>query len=142
MIREMTTADLPKILPIERECFSDPWTEEMFLESLAVPFIKGLVQEEEGEIVGYLLGSVLFEDAEVANVATAAAHRGKGVASGLMDAFERFAKEGKAQRCLLEVRVGNTPARTLYEKRRYVQIAVRKKYYPDGEDALVMQKTL
>jgi len=41
----------------------------------------------------------------------------------------------------LEVRESNAPARALYGRAGFVSIAVRKKYYGDGEDAVVMVKT-
>lgn len=140
MIRAMTEADLPQVLTIERESFSDAWTEGMFLGTFKVPFCYNFVYELAGEVVGYILGTLLFDEAEVCNVATAISHRGKGIGKALMDAFESKVVALGGKKCFLEVRVGNTPARTLYEKRGYRQIAVRKKYYPDGEDALAMQK--
>lgn len=140
MIREMQAADVPQIVAIESASFSDPWTEEMFLDGFKIPFCYSFVYEIEGEVVGYIIGSLLFDEAEVFNVATKPSLRGKGIGKALMDAFEKemVALEGK--KCFLEVRVSNMPARSLYEKRGYRQIAVRKKYYGDGEDALVMEK--
>ena len=142
MIRKMTAADMPKILPIEKACFSDAWTEEMFLGSLGLPIISPLVFEEDGEIQGYLLGSILLDEGEIANVATAPEHRKKGVAKALMDAFEQEAREKGVATMFLEVRVGNLPAQSLYNTYGYEKIALRKKYYPDGEDAFVMKKIL
>lgn len=140
MIREMTVTDVPQVLSIERESFSDPWTEEMFLGAFKIPFSYNFVFEKEGKVAGYILGTLLFDEAEVCNVATAKSHRGQGIGKALMDAFESEVVSLEGKKCFLEVRVGNTPARTLYEKRGYRQIALRKRYYPDGEDALVMQK--
>ena len=141
MIRQMTAADLPNIMPIEKACFTDAWTEEMFLGSLDLPIISALVFEEDGEIQGYLLGSILLDEGEIANVATAPKHRKKGVAKKLMDAFEEKAKTQGVETMFLEVRVSNLPAQSLYSAYGYEKIATRKKYYPDGEDAFVMKKT-
>ncbi|MBR2903028.1 MAG: ribosomal protein S18-alanine N-acetyltransferase [Clostridia bacterium] len=142
MIRAMRVEDLPQIMPIEDASFLDPWTKEMFLSSLEIPLVRGFVCEKEAEVVGYLLGSVIFEEAEVYNVAVSPDYRKRGIGERLLETFEKSAKGDGATTCFLEVRVGNLPARTLYEKKGYAQIAVRKKYYADGEDALVMQKTL
>jgi hypothetical protein len=38
----------------------------------------------------------------------------------------------------LEVRVGNAPARRLYEKLGFEEVGERRNYYRDGEDALIM----
>ena len=42
----------------------------------------------------------------------------------------------------LEVRSSNTPAINLYKKAGFTNLSVRKKYYDDGEDAVVMAKEL
>ena len=42
----------------------------------------------------------------------------------------------------LEVRVSNTPARSLYKKMGFEEVGVRKKYYEDTEDAIVMLKEI
>ena len=143
MIRAMTAEDVAYVAQLEKVCFAgDPWPEETFLLGMTLPISHYFVYEEEGEIAGYFCGTVLFEDAEVQNVATAPKFRQKGIGQALMAFFEDTAKEKGAENCFLEVRVSNTPARSLYEKRGYEQIGIRKKYYPDGEDALVMKKSL
>ena len=85
---------------------------------------------------------MLFERAEIDDVATCPDARGKGVANALMQTFEEHAKHMGASECLLEVRVGNLPALSLYRKRGYENVTVRKRYYADGEDALVLKKIL
>ncbi len=42
----------------------------------------------------------------------------------------------------LEVRVGNAAAIALYRAFAFEQVTIRKRYYPDGEDALVMHRRL
>jgi len=39
---------------------------------------------------------------------------------------------------VLEVRVGNAPARALYSGLGFTEAGMRKRYYSDGEDALIM----
>ena len=56
--------------------------------------------------------------------------------------LEETAKERGAARAYLEVRVSNAAAIALYESRGYRKLHVRKRYYPDGEDAYAMSKRL
>ena len=143
MIREMRLVDLPQILPIEKASFSDPWTESTFVSAFELsPFFFGFVHEEEGEILGYICGDAVLEDGQLMSVATSPCHRKKGVAKGLIERFDRECVYRGATACFLEVRVGNLPALTLYESTGYERIGIRKKYYPDGEDAFAMKKTL
>ena len=142
MIRPLTKADVAQILTVEKASFQDPWTENMFLDSFDSNFFFGFVCEEAGEMLGYICGDAIYEDAQLMSVATAPAHRKKGVARELIAAFEKECKKRGAQGCFLEVRVSNIPASTLYQSVGYAPIGLRKRYYQDGEDAIVMQKIL
>ena len=140
--RAWTEADIPKIVEIEKVCFSDPWTVEAFESGMSNPFFHSVLLEDGGQVCGYGCLIVLFEDAELANIAVAPIHRGKGAGKALMESMHEKAKALGAERMLLEVRVSNTNAIGLYEKYGYQRYGIRENYYPDGEDAYLMQKTL
>ena len=129
--------DILKISELEKECFSDPWTYRM-----SSKLFYGVCAVEDGEIVGYACETVLFENAEVDNIAVAESCRRRGVGKKLLKKLETEAKERGARVILLEVRVSNAPAMTMYLKEGFKGIYVRPRYYPDGEDAVVMQKEL
>ena len=134
--------DILKISELEKECFSDPWTYRMFVEGFSSKLFYGVCAVEDGEIVGYACETVLFENAEVDNIAGAESCRRRGVGKKLLKKLETEAKERGARVILLEVRVSNAPAMTMYLKEGFKGIYVRPRYYPDGEDAVVMQKEL
>ena len=134
--------DILKISVLEKECFSDPWTYRMFVEGFSSKLFYGVCAVEDGEIVGYACETVLFENAEVDNIAVAESCRRRGVGKKLLKKLETEAKERGARVILLEVRVSNAPAMTMYLKEGFKGIYVRPRYYPDGEDAVVMQKEL
>lgn len=140
--REWKTSDIPKIAELEKKCFSDPWSEESFEGSIGSPFFYGILFEEEGQVCAYACEMVVFEDAEILNVAVAPSFRRQGLGVKLLLALEAYAKEKGAERLLLEVREGNVSARGLYEKQGFSSFGVRKNYYEDGENAVVMQKTI
>jgi [ribosomal protein S18]-alanine N-acetyltransferase len=76
-----------------------------------------------------------------AHIATLAAHpdwRGCGLGLWLLLALLDAAVARGAVTSTLEVRVGNTPARKLYEKLGYEPAGVRIRYYRDGEDGLIL----
>jgi [ribosomal protein S18]-alanine N-acetyltransferase len=82
------------------------------------------------------------DDAEILNVETRASHRRQGLAQGLLaEAFD-WARQNQRQAVWLEVRASNDAAINLYRKTGFVQVNTRKRYYSDGEDALVMKYTL
>jgi len=68
--------------------------------------------------------------------------RGKGLARALLAACEADATERGAHAVRLEVRASNSSATRLYEAADYRVIATLESYYPDGEAALRMEKSL
>jgi len=78
-------------------------------------------------------------ECELLSIAVKAALRGKGYAKVLMEHSQKeLAKQG-VKKFFLEVRESNATAISLYEKLGYKKIAERKKYYSDGENAVVMR---
>lgn len=141
-VREWTKEDIPRIAELEKRCFSDPWTVADLEACLSFSIYHHVLFEEDGVLVGYACETVLFDEGEIANVAVSPERRGQGLGKRLMDWLEERAKSLGAEKLFLEVRVSNAPALALYNGRGFEPISVRKKYYPDGEDALVMTKKL
>ena len=141
-LRDANKNDCALLVALEKECFVAPWTEGLFLGAFTRTDFYALVLEEQGEIVGYICGTSLFETADIARVCVAKAHRRKGYGARLLDGFENKARSLGAERVFLEVRVSNEPAQALYTSRGYEKGRIRQKYYADGEDGLEMKKEL
>ncbi len=141
-IRFWEAKDIPVLAELEKKCFSDPWTEEMLFDGIKYPYYYGFLAEEEGQVCAYSLLSVLFEDAEIPNIAVDIPYRKRGIAKALMTSMHGFAKEKGATTCFLEVRSSNLAAQKLYEGLGYERYGVRARYYSDGEDAVLMKKDL
>ncbi|MBQ3020036.1 MAG: ribosomal protein S18-alanine N-acetyltransferase [Clostridia bacterium] len=140
MIRAWEEKDLPKIAELERECFSDPWNEQALFSSFTLPFSHCFLIEDKGQVCGYCILSVLFEDAEVLNIAVSKEYRKKGYGGLLMENMLERARALGATQCFLEVRESNAAAIALYTKYGFLQYGIRKNYYEDGENALTMKK--
>ncbi len=142
LIIDMTKEHLPDILEVERESFSHPWTENMFLEELNGKFSVYRVAIEENKAVGYMGMWILADEGHITNVAVGKACRGKGIGSKLVSDFIRTAEEKDLAFLTLEVRVSNENAIALYEKHGFLEVGRRKKYYENTEDAILMTKFL
>ena len=141
-VRKAEEKDLERIAFLERDCLQDPWTVGQLKGSFARADFYALVLETEGEIAGYICGTSLFEDAEIARVAVVKHRRREGLGGKLLDAFLSLVKDKGATRAFLEVRVHNAAAIGLYESRNFSPVRTRLKYYADGEDSLEMKKDL
>lgn len=142
LIVDMTIKHLPDILEVEKESFSHPWTENMFLEELNGRFSVYRVAIEENKAVGYMGMWILADEGHITNVAVGKNYRGKGIGSALVKDFIRMAEEKDLAFLTLEVRVSNKNAIALYEKHGFLEVGRRKKYYENTEDAILMTKFL
>jgi ribosomal-protein-alanine N-acetyltransferase len=95
--------------------------------------------DAEDTLVGYVIVSRYVDAWHVMNVAVHPEHRGRGVASALLEElFERTAADAR-RGYTLEVRVSNEEAIRLYEKLGFRPRGIRRGYYTDNrEDALIM----
>ena len=143
IVRSWQEKDIETIAKMEARCFSDPWTKEMLSDVLKYPLYNSFLVEDGGQVCGYacLIG-IPYAEATVANIAVDIPFREQGIGKMLMDAMHEKAKAIGAEECFLEVRVSNVSAISLYKRYGYETYGVRAKYYPDGEDAYVMKKTL
>lgn len=139
--RAMQAEDLDIVMQIEQNSFATPWTKQMFSAMFVLPYQYAYVLEEEGQVCGYCCLSVLFEDAELLNIAVNESCRNRGVGTYMLAEALQRAKAMGAEKCFLEVRRNNHSAIGLYEKFGFEQYGEIPKYYGD-EDALLMRNEL
>ena len=136
----MKKEDLPGILKLEGELFpGDSWPLEEFLyEFDQNPFSFLFVEEEEGVILGYLDYWILYENAQLCNIAVRKEAQRKGIGRKLLNYCIEQVSDAGCEFLSLEVRTSNLPAIRLYESFGFIDAAVRKNYYENGEDARLM----
>lgn len=141
--REWTFEDLNAIAALEKECFPvEPWNSRMLAESFLSGRFYGSLLEEGGTVVAYGGMSVLDDEAEIQLIATAEMYRRCGRGGKILQDLLDEAKRRGVKRVFLEVRVSNSAAQILYLKHGFTGIYARSRYYPDGEDAVVMKKEI
>ena len=135
----MTTADIEKVIAIERASFQFPWSTRFFLDELQVDCARSILAEVEERIVGYVLFWFLPEEVDIHNIAVHPDFRRHGIGRLLLEQVVATARRQDRVRVTLDVRFSNVPAQNLYRSFGFVIRGVRKGYYSDnGEDALVM----
>jgi [ribosomal protein S18]-alanine N-acetyltransferase len=135
----MTTADIEKVIAIERSSFPFPWSTRFFLDELKVDCARSFLAEVDERIVGYVLFWILPEEVDIHNIAVHPDFRRQGIGRLLLEQVVAAARRLGRLRVTLDVRFSNAPAQNLYRKFGFVIRGLRKGYYSDnGEDALVM----
>jgi [ribosomal protein S18]-alanine N-acetyltransferase len=146
LIEAATNLDLERVLEIEQESFSAPWTRKMFEVELGEDpfgylFTARITGEGDTESVrGYVCFWVVFEEFRLMNLAVARSVRRQGIGRELVRSALRLGRLEGATRALLEVRASNAAALQLYEQTGFRRTAVREKYYTNPvEDAVLME---
>lgn len=106
--------------------------------------------EEPGEAgdepVGFLMGRVVLDEAELLTVAVHPNAQGRGIGSALVADFLTTATNRGARRAFLEVAEDNAAACAVYTRAGFLPVGKRKGYFhaPDGRriDAIVMARDL
>ena len=136
LVRLALKTDLSRILSIERESYPFPWEENQFYEVLEHPEQDLFVLENKGRIEGYLVCWPVLNEVHILNICVEPEAQGQGCGRKLLEfCFSHYASH---DHFFLEVRESNTKAIELYKHFGFKETYVRSRYYPDGEDALVM----
>lgn len=142
-IERMREEDLSEVLRIEKESFSDPWTEECFLEDLHRELSYPAVAKIGGKVVGYTCLWKILDELQIANIAVDKGYRRKGIAQKLMAWVIQQGTGQGCKRITLDVRESNIIALEFYRKYGFEKIGQRKNYYCyPVEDAIIMEKKL
>ena len=144
-LRGLVLDDLDAIDEIERRAYPTPWSRSMFAGELSKPTSICLgafeADGEDGPLVGYLIVSRYVDAWHVMNIAVDPPHRGRGVATMLLERLFELTVDDAQRGYTLEVRVSNATAIGLYERLGFTSRGLRRGYYTDNrEDALIMWK--
>ena len=137
-IIRLNESHVAPIAAIEKQCFSAPWDEASVRSEITNPLALWLVAVEDGQVLGYVGSQTVLREADMMNVAVAAAYRRRGIARMLV---EELIRQLDAYQLTLEVRQSNAPAIALYESMGFAQVGLRKNYYQKPkENALILRK--
>jgi [ribosomal protein S18]-alanine N-acetyltransferase len=144
-LRALALSDLRAIEAIERRSYPTPWSRSMFAGELAKPSSVCLgafdLDGEDGKLIGYLIVSRYVDAWHVMNIAVDPDHRGRGIATMLLERLFELTADDLRRGFTLEVRVSNATAIGLYERLGFQARGIRRGYYTDNrEDALIMWK--
>lgn len=139
--RKMLPEDASSVEVVEKACFDMPWSRESFWQEACNEKAYYLLAQVDEKVIGYVGMWVLFDEAQITNVAVSPEYQNKGIGRLMMQEIMKIAKEKKANAMTLEVRPSNDSALHLYESLGFKSVGRRRGYYEDGEDAEIMWLT-
>ena len=139
----MNESHVAQVAALEKQCFSDPWSENSVASELENPLSLWLIAEEDGAVCGYVGSQTVLDETDMMNIAVHPDCRRKGIAAALITELVSRLKARGSRVLRLEVRESNFSAITLYEALGFTQLGLRKNYYRNPkENALILGKEL
>ncbi|MDR2148231.1 MAG: ribosomal protein S18-alanine N-acetyltransferase [Tannerella sp.] len=145
MIRKAKLSDIAQILEIENQSFgADRFNRRQFIYLITKAKGLFLVIENADKILAYisLTDNYRYSFTRLYSIAVHPEARGQKLSEILMERTIEYAEKKHFNYIRLEVRKNNSPAVNLYQKFDFKPVGVKKNYYHDGSDAIVMIKRL
>jgi ribosomal-protein-alanine N-acetyltransferase len=130
------------VLHAEAFAPADRWGARAIALMLGLPGHVALLATTEEEPLGFAMGRVAADEAEVLTIAVRPVAQRGGMGRMLMEALAREVSRRGAAALFLEVAETNAAARRLYAALGAAPVGRRRAYYPDGGDALVLRLAL
>lgn len=147
---------LSEIAQLDQRCFGGLWSLAGYERELASPNSDLLVLKLDNKIPGAFssrdqqaprLGTTLLgvgccwailDEAHITLLGITPQFQGQGLGQWLLLQLLWVARDRNLPRATLEVRASNVPALSLYKKFGFQIVGRRKRYYDNGEDALIL----
>lgn len=141
MITFASKQNLEEIIEIANEQFkSEAWTKSQFESEFEQNNRFFLVFTNENKVIAYLIAMINQDEVEILDIAVKSSFQGKGIASMLLNELFNKLQKNNVNKCFLEVKEDNIKAISLYKKFLFKEIYIRKKYYKDGKNAIIMER--
>lgn len=145
-IRRMTIQDVATVHAINEAVTIGAWSEKLFADCIAVGY-ECWVLVKNDEVIGFCVMNYAANEAHILSISVHLDYQRQGLGQQLLNHLLALAKANGADDIFLEVRSSNTGAINLYKKNNFVEVGVRKDYYPaeddyPSEDAITMAAPL
>lgn len=138
-IEMMSLYDLETIKDILQTEFDEFWTYEILQQELLSNNSKYIVAKSlDNIIVGFAGIKIILDTAELMNIVTKKSFRANGIGKLMLEYLINMCKNEKIKTLNLEVNSQNTIAINLYKKYNFKEVGLRKKYYNNTYDAILM----
>jgi ribosomal-protein-alanine N-acetyltransferase len=133
--------DLPQVLELDHVCLGGMWTLDGYQREIESPNSLLISLELENHIIGLGCMWAILEECHIVLLAVHPDYQGQGLGKLLICSLLKDAVDRKLEHATLEVKANNNKAIALYQKFGFKQAGLRKKYYPTGEDALILWRS-
>ncbi len=138
----MKKEHIPGLVEIEEQCFNSGYAEKTFLKELENKIATYIVAVDGEAVLGYIGLWNICGGADIIDVAVGKDFRRRGIGEGLISKMLEVCRKEEIFEVNLEVRASNIAAQNLYQKMGFSEVGLRKLYYENKEDAILMQRRI
>lgn len=141
-IENMNLEHLHKIENVLENEFDNFWNYNILKSELESENSKYIVAIEDSAVLGFAGILILPDSTEITNIVVRKDKRKKGIGKLLLDKLILITKNINKESISLEVNEKNEAAIKLYENAEFKKVGLRKKYYNNIDDAIIMTKKI
>lgn len=138
--REVDETAIDALMEVELACHSFPWSRNTMKSCLGGRYFN-LAAFVDTTLVAFYIGEQAGPDYTLMDICVHPRVQRKGLAKQLLQHFMAHCEARKAENLFLEVRESNYGAIKLYEQAGFIEMGIRKNYYPTAtghENAILM----
>lgn len=141
-IRKMNLFDLDNLKDRLSSEFDNFWSYNILEDELKSENSYFIVATDDNEILGFAGLKIILDESDVMNIVVRKDQRQNGIGSVMLEYLINYSKSLDLKTITLEVNENNLSAIHLYDKFNFDHIGIRKRYYKDSSDAIIMSKKL
>src|SRR5690554_2272075 len=142
IIREINSLDLDTIFDIEKDSYSNPWTLNDLETEVQNSFSNNYLIKKSKNIIGYAFTHIVIDQMQINNFCISEKFRRCGYGKILLNSILAYLRTVNIKCVYLDVREGNIPALKLYSSSGFKIDCIRKNYYSDGENGILMSNNI
>lgn len=144
-IRRAVPSDLERLFELVEAAMDHPWTRGQVASALEHRHSRVVLALEEPTArevlpIGFVFARRISDLLEIDLVGVAPGCRRAGVGRAMLTNLLDAERSGGQLEARLELAASNRAARALYEGLGFMVVGRRSRYYPDGDDALLLTK--
>ena len=138
----MTINDLEIIKDELEENFDKFWNYGILKSEIANINSRYIIAKINQEIVAFAGITIILDEANIMNIVVKKEKRGNKIGKLLLKNLIEISKKMQTKSITLEVNIKNKIAINLYKNFEFKEIGIRKKYYNNKDDAIIMTKQI
>lgn len=139
-IYNMTLEDLNLLKDNLTTDFDDFWSYEILQNELNNPNSEYFIAKQDNEIVGFAGLWKSIDDVHITDIVVKKIYRKNHIGSAILQKLIDTAERQNFKSITLEVNENNLPAINLYTKFLFKKLGIRKKYYKNKDNAIIMTR--